>query len=101
MRLRKAWVVASTEFSTVVRTKAFLISLLLLPGIMAGSILIQKFAAERVDLSPRPFAVLDRSHALYPAIAQAADQYNRSVASPEGNPVAPTFLPQQVEEGKR
>ncbi len=99
MRPRKALVVASTEFNTVIRTKAFLVSLLLLPAIMFGSILIQKFAADRVDLSPRPFAVLDRSHALYPAIAQAAESYNHSITDSSGQPLAPTFLPQPVEEG--
>ena len=38
--LRKIWVVASTEFGSAIRTKSFIIGLLLLPMIMGASILL-------------------------------------------------------------
>jgi ABC-type Na+ efflux pump permease subunit len=74
--LRKIWTIASTEFGSAVRTKSFLIGILLLPIIMGASILLQVFVAERVDTKPRRFAVVDRTGVLFPAIAKAAEAHN-------------------------
>jgi ABC-2 type transport system permease protein len=74
--LRKIWVVATTEFGSAIRTKSFLIGLLLLPIIMGASILLQLFVAERVDTKPRKFVVIDHSGELAPAIRQAAEAHN-------------------------
>jgi ABC-type Na+ efflux pump permease subunit len=91
MNANKVYVVATTEFGSAVRTKSFLIGLLLLPIIMAGSILIQKFAAERVDVRPRRFSVIDRSGRLEPAIRAAAEAYNATVVAKDGRPSRPRF----------
>ncbi len=101
MQPRKVGVVASTEFSSAVRTKAFLISLLLLPLIMVGSILIQTVVARRVDTSPRRFAVLDREGTFYPVIENAARARNTAVVGKDGKPYAPKFEPERVELGDR
>ena len=64
--LRKIWIVASTEFSSMIRTKSFLIGIMLLPVITGASVLIQVFVAKRVDTRPRTIAVIDGTAALYP-----------------------------------
>ena len=74
--LRKIWIVASTEFGSMIRTKSFLIGIMLLPVITGASILIQLFVAKRVDTRPRTLAVIDRTAALYPFLATAAEAYN-------------------------
>jgi ABC-2 type transport system permease protein len=74
--LRKIWVVASTEFGSFVRTKAFIIGILLLPVITGGSIFLQLILAQRVDTKTRTLAVIDRTGELYPALERAADTYN-------------------------
>jgi ABC-2 type transport system permease protein len=51
-------VVATTEFGSAIRTKSFIVGLLLLPVIMGVSILLQVFVAERVDTKPRKFVVI-------------------------------------------
>jgi ABC-2 type transport system permease protein len=85
--LKKIWVVASTEFGTAIRTKAFLISLLVVPMIMGLSIGLQRFVAKRVDTRTRTFAVVDRTGVLYPAIEQAARAYNeKPVDAKDGTP---------------
>ncbi len=97
MRWRKVWVVATTEFNNAVRTKAFLVSLLLLPLIMFGSAFLQVFLAKRVDTTPRAFAVVDHSGQLYDVIATAADAHNRAAVGPDGKPNQPQFLPQRID----
>ncbi len=54
MRWRKMGVVASTEFNNAVRTKAFLVSLLMLPLIYGAAFLIQIYA-NKADTRTRRF----------------------------------------------
>jgi ABC-type Na+ efflux pump permease subunit len=82
---RKVWVVATTEFGSAVRTKSFLIGLLLLPIIMGGSILLQVFVAKRVDTATRRVAVIDATKALEAPIRAAAEARN-AVVAPAGKP---------------
>jgi ABC-2 type transport system permease protein len=87
--LKKIWVVASTEFGTAIRTKAFLISLLVVPVIMGLSIGLQLFVAKRVDTRTRTFAVVDRTGVVYPAIERAARAYNEEAVDAKGQVVRP------------
>ena len=87
--LHKIWVVASTEFGSSIRTKAFLIGLLVLPIIMGLSIGLQLFVAKRVDTKTRSFAVVDRTGELYPAIERAVKAYNEQAVDARGQPVRP------------
>jgi ABC-type Na+ efflux pump permease subunit len=94
MSTRKVWVVASTEFGTAIRTKAFLIGLLLMPILIGASIGLQMLA-KRTDTHPRPFAVIDRAGWLYPAIEAAAKARNDELTNRKNQ--SPLFLPSRVE----
>jgi ABC-2 type transport system permease protein len=83
----KTWIVAASEFGMLVRTKAFIVTILLMPVLFLGSVAIQALVAGQVDLTPRRFAVLDHSGKLYPAIERAARERK------EGAP----FIPERVE----
>ncbi len=74
--MNKVWRVASTEYLNAVRSKAFILGVLLLPVIMALSIGVQLYAQKKTDLTPRRFAVLDRSGQLYAALAAQAKARN-------------------------
>jgi ABC-type Na+ efflux pump permease subunit len=87
--LRKIWIVASTEFGSVVRTRAFLVSLLFLPVIIGGSALIQLLIVRRVDARPRAFAIIDRTGELYAPIERAAQAYNAEAVDAQGKAVRP------------
>jgi len=80
---RKAWRVAGAEFSNLVRTKAFIISIVLMPVLMGGAIGLQILLEERVDTKVRRFAVIDKSGAFAAVIEQAA------AARKENPPFAP------------
>ncbi|NBV20506.1 MAG: ABC transporter permease [Proteobacteria bacterium] len=68
--------VAITEYLNAVRSKAFIIGVLMLPVIMAASVAVQVFAQKKTDLTPRRFAVLDRSGQLYATLAAKAQARN-------------------------
>jgi ABC-type Na+ efflux pump permease subunit len=87
--LRKIGTVASTEFGSAVQTKAFLVSLLLLPVIIGGSMVLQITIARRVDTKPRSVAVIDRTGELYSSIERAARAHNAQTDDPQGNAVHP------------
>ena len=101
MNVQKVYIIATTEFGSAIRTKSFLIGLLLLPVIMGASILLQKMAAERVDTRPRRFAVLDRTGRIEPAVRAAAEAYNARVVGKDGQPTGPRFelVPVEVPKG--
>jgi ABC-2 type transport system permease protein len=86
---RKIGVVASTEFGSSVRAKSFLITLLLLPVIMGGSILLQLVVAKRVDTKARKVAVIDHTGELYTAIEKAGGLYNSQSVGPDGKAIRP------------
>jgi ABC-type Na+ efflux pump permease subunit len=73
---RKIWVVAATEFGSAIRTKSFLIGILLMPVITGMSVLIQMFVTQRADTRTRTVAIVDGTGKLYPALDRAADLYN-------------------------
>ena len=88
----KALIVAVSEFTTLTRSKAFLVGLALMPVIMAIGVGVQKFTRENVDTKDHRFVVVDRSGVLYPAIASAAERSNQS-AIDGGTRKAPRYLP--------
>jgi len=90
--LRKIGIVASAEFSSSVRTKSFLISLLALPLIMGGSILLQLFVGSRVDVKPRRFVVVDDARAFEPTIAKAVEAYNAQLDAAGEKAAMPRFI---------
>ena len=97
----KALVVAASEFSSFVRTRAFLVSVLLLPLLMFGVGAMQHALEKRVDTTPRHFAVLDHSGSLYTPIAEKAVLWNAKAAPAGTAPVGPRFEPDQVTAGSR
>jgi ABC-2 type transport system permease protein len=56
--MRKTLIVAQSEFTTLVKTKAFLISLILMPIVMGGSIMLVLATKDATDSKDRTFAVV-------------------------------------------
>ncbi len=68
--MRKMLVVAVREYLAAVRTKAFLITLIIMPVLMGGSILFQWLLRDYHDTKTKKYAVIDRTPGvrLYPVI---------------------------------
>src|SRR5262245_16623317 len=89
-------VVATTEFLTLVKTKAFIIGILMLPVLLGLSFGFQIFAARHADVEDHAFAVIDQTGVLYPVIAQAAEDHNKKSGSGKER-TGPYFVPSQIE----
>jgi ABC-2 type transport system permease protein len=94
--VRKTLIVAASEFTTLTRSKAFLLGLFLMPVFMGAAILLQRSVRDQTDRADRHFAVVDRTGALYQSLKTAADEWNAGVAA-GGN--GPRFLPYAVDPG--
>jgi ABC-2 type transport system permease protein len=72
MFTRKIRVVAATEFSRLIRTKAFLLSLVLVPLLSGGLGYLPVYLLGHPDLKPRRVAVFDATGVLFEPMAKAA-----------------------------
>jgi ABC-2 type transport system permease protein len=84
--MRKILVIAGREYRAAVKTKAFIVSLVIMPVLMGGSILVQYFLQGQVDLTEKRFAVVDRTpgEQLYRLIENGARERNdKEIFDPE------------------
>lgn len=59
--MRKTMVIAGREFGAAVKTKAFLISLIVMPLMMFGGMVMQRAAGRLGDIKAKRIAVIDRT----------------------------------------
>ncbi len=59
--MRKMLVIAAREYSAAIKTRAFIIGLLLMPIMMGGSVLVQLLVKDVRDTSEKRFVVIDRT----------------------------------------
>ena len=74
--MHKVWVITKREYSANVRTKAFVVSLVLLPVMMLGGLIAQQFLRGRVDLTDKVIVVIDGTGKLVPGLTMAAEERN-------------------------
>ena len=90
--MKKILIVAASEFSTLVRTKAFLLTLMLMPVLMIAAVLLMRASQGATDTKDRRFAYVDRSGIAGPVLQAAAEARNASAAE-QG---IPRFLPVDI-----
>jgi ABC-2 type transport system permease protein len=98
--MKRILTVAQMEFLTLVRTKAFIIGILMMPVLIGISILFQVYAARHLDTEDRQFAVIDHTGALYDAIAAAASAHNAKEDA-GGTRTGPRFLASRIDPAGR
>ena len=76
--MKKVLRVARTEYLNAVRTKAFVVSVVLMPVLMGGSILVQLATKDRADTETRKVAIVDQSGRIYDALEAAAKKRNET-----------------------
>ena len=74
--MNKILVIAKREYSAAVRTKGFLVSLLLLPLFMGGGLLVFTLLKDKVDLSDKRIVVIDYSGLLSEHLISVAEYRN-------------------------
>jgi ABC-2 type transport system permease protein len=75
--MRRIWVITRREYQANVRSKAFVISLILMPLLMGGGAIAQKAMRGRVDLEDKRLLVWDGTQRLLPELVAAAEERNR------------------------
>ena len=99
--IRKTLAVARREYRAAVRTKSFLISVLIMPLLFGGSIVVQLLLKDRVDVSEKRFAIIDRTpgESLRLALESAATMRNeRFIYDETGkNQIKPAFVLERVD----
>lgn len=98
--MRRVLTIAETELLALVRTKAFVIGILLVPALMAVFITFMNYAEDHVDTTDREIAVIDGTGVLYDALAREAEEHNQEAGSGETKR-APHFLLRKVDLGGR
>ncbi|HYT90339.1 MAG TPA: ABC transporter permease [Gemmataceae bacterium] len=105
--MRKLWVIAVREYLAAVRTKTFIVSLVVMPLLMGGSVLVQTLLKDVVDTSEKRYALIDRipGRDLTAVIQAAVDAYNSKVIDTAGRQLRPRLVldiePPQAEGKQR
>ena len=79
--MRKILVVAKREYRSSVRTKSFLIAVVLMPVFMFGGIGLQVYLEDRGDTDVKTVAVVDYSGRLSDVLVKTAAEYNEREAT--------------------
>jgi ABC-2 type transport system permease protein len=96
--MRKTLVVAVREYIAAVKTKSFIVSLVLLPIMMFGGIIAQKIGEKVGDTSTRKVAIIDRTPVMFDTIARAVEEHNsKAVFDPSGRQVRAKFEIEKVQ----
>ncbi len=77
--MRKIVIIARREYQALVRTKAFIISLVIMPVFMFGGIFIQNFLADRIDVGEKKIVVLDGTGRLFEPLEALARLRNQGL----------------------
>ena len=93
--MHKTAIVAQSEFALLVRSKAFLISLILMPVVMGGSVLAIRLTKDTADLTDRRFAYVDHSGVIGPGLEAAAKE--RFEAAERAGRTVARFVPLGVD----
>jgi ABC-type Na+ efflux pump permease subunit len=92
----KIWTVAVTEFLHSIRSKAFVIGVLLMPALGGLSAIVPKFAGDEVDRLERKVAVADPSGRLYPMLSGIVAGFNAKQIDRDGTVKGPRFRLESV-----
>lgn len=91
--MRKTLLIAIREYNAAVRTKAFIVSVVLMPILMGGGIVAQRLLKGQVDTSDKKLAVVDRSGLVAERIVAAAAHRNQTETSDDtGKRVKPAYV---------
>src|SRR5436309_4031685 len=99
--MRKAIVIAVREYLAVVKSKAFVVSLVLLPVMMLAPHFIERLTRRIMDVNDRKFAVIDRTpgERVYALLEDSVAKRNKSgtLDKSTGRQIEPRFVLEKIE----
>ncbi|MBN1126399.1 MAG: ABC transporter permease [Sedimentisphaerales bacterium] len=94
----KILTITAREYKATVKTKGFIVGLVLAPILMCGSLIAIKISEKTVDVTDKRIAVIDRSGVIAEAIIDAAEQRNENeIVNEEGKKSKPAYVIEVVE----
>jgi ABC-2 type transport system permease protein len=102
--MRKILIVAQSEFGTLVRSKAFIVSLVAMPLVMALSVVLMRATKNATDGKDRTFAVVDYTGVLVEplvAVAQVLNAGSGDLTDPQAPRTTARFIPVEVKPDGR
>jgi len=94
--MTKSLVVASWEYSEKIKSRAFLVSLVLLPAVITGLVVVPALFVTRSDEAARPIGIVDETGFYGATFASALED---RFSLPDGAPAFPAVLFQAVPSG--
>ena len=97
--MHKALIVAQSEFVTLVKSKAFLVGLILMPVVMGTSIMLVRATKDATDMKDRTFAIVDYTGVVAEPLKGVANLYNSGTPSPMDAVLprkGPRFIPIEI-----
>ena len=98
--MRRILTVAESEFTQLVRTKAFIIGILIVPVMMGAFIAFMNYAEDHVDVTDRAVAVIDDTGEVYDGLAARAAKHNLEAGDADAKK-EPHFLLRKVDTAGR
>ncbi len=88
--------VAESEFLTLIRSKAFIIGIFMMPALMFVFFMFMEYAQRHADREDRRFVVIDGTGVLYDVLAREAEAFNREAGDGDAR-TGPHFLPSRLD----
>ncbi|HEY0009796.1 MAG TPA: hypothetical protein VGB55_13795, partial [Tepidisphaeraceae bacterium] len=91
--MSKIRVIALREYAAAVRTKGFILGIILMPLLMGGGMVLQSATQNIVDTDTKRVAVIDRTpdQQLLPLLTAAAEKRNAGAVNEAGRPTKSPF----------
>jgi ABC-type Na+ efflux pump permease subunit len=90
--MNKTLIIAKREYRAAVRTKAFLVSLILLPVFMGGGMMVFTLLKDKVDLTDKNVAVIDYTGQLGKHLIMTAEDWkNKGAFNEQGEKISPVY----------
>jgi ABC-2 type transport system permease protein len=90
--MNKALIIAKREYRAAVKTKGFILSIILLPLFMGGGLLAFTLLKDKVDLTDKKFAVIDYSGLFGDYLVGSAESWNKNnIFNDKGEKISPAF----------
>jgi ABC-2 type transport system permease protein len=88
--------IAKSEFTTLVKTKAFIIGIVLMPVLMGAFFFFMSYVEGQIDNERRSFVVVDHTGVLYDAVVASAQEHNAETMK-DGVRSGPEFVPERLD----
>lgn len=97
--MNKVWIIIKREYIAAVKTRGFIISLVLLPIFMGGAFAVTILSQDRVDLNDKRVVVVDESGFVGQSLVEAATYRNANeLNDPEsGEKKQPAYLVEMID----